>query len=192
MRGRVNLFCSAMDRFQLKLVFNVRATLRERSLSLGSTWRYQTHSLSVSRYKIPYCLRLLLRNELAPLTRSQLPVDHWLKLAGRRQTIFRQQMRQRSSCPSLKRPGGNHHRVATTPFVQALAPTNRFVLSIINGVRRLTRSQPSLASRHASRSNLSLCSIMLRPFMRWSLGCRPHLQNDAWLSTSSPDEVRLT
>ena len=181
-----------MKQFQLKVDVNDRATPNGRRLPSGSTWRFQTHSLSVSRYKTPYYLRLPLRNALPPLTRSQLRVGHWLKLEGRHQTIFHQQMLQRSSCPSLKRPGAEHLHVAPTPFVQALAPTNRFGLSIINGVRRLTQSQPSLALKHALRSSLSSCSIMLRPFMRWSLGCPPHLPNDAWLSTSSPDEVRLT
>ncbi len=187
----VNLFCSAMNQFQLKGVFSDRAAPRERHLSLGSIWRFQTHFPFVSRCKTLFCRPFQARKEQPQLKVSLRRHGLWLGSAGLHQTICRQQTRLPSSCPSLKKHAESRRPVGATPSDRALAPTNRFGLSTIDAVRRPTRFRRLPASKRGSRSNRSSCSTMLRPSIPWSRGCPRRLQNDAWPLTSSPDLVRF-
>ena len=186
-----NLFCSAMNQFQLKVVFSDSTAPRERHLSLGSIWRFQTHFPFVSRCKTPFCRRFQVRKEQPQLKMSLQRHGLWLRSAGLHQTICHQQTQRPSSCPSPKKHAANRRPVAVTRSARALAPTNRCGLFTINAARRLTRFRPLPASKRGSRSNRSSCSIMLRPSMPWSRGCPRRLQNDAWPLTSSPDLVRF-
>ncbi len=180
-----------MYRFQLKVVSNDRASLRERRLPSESTWRFETHSRSASRCKTPCFRRSPVRNGVPPLKMFQPHRALWSRSPLYRPIICLRPTLPQSSSPSLRKHAASRRPGAVTPYAQALAPTNRCGSSIINAARHLTRSRPLPALKPGSRSSRSSCSIMLQPSMPWSRGYPRRRQNDAWPLTSSPDMVRF-
>ena len=180
-----------MNQFQLHVVFSGRAAPRERRLPLGSTWRFQTHFPSVSRCKMPHCCRLPARSARPPLKMHRPRRGHWLRWEHPHPTICLRRTPLPLFFPLLKRRAESLRPAGAIPFAQASAPTSRFGSFIINAALRLTQSRPLPALKRGSCSSQSSCTIMLRPSMPWSRGCPPHLLNGGWLSTSSPEMVRL-
>lgn len=180
-----------MNRFQLKVVPNDRATPIGRRLTSGSTWRFQTLSPCASRRKRPSCRRFPARSGHLSSTIAPLRPALWLKSRRLHPTICRQRTQQRLSSPSLRKPGANRHPAAAIRSARASARMNRFGWFIISGARHQTLFPRLLASKPGSRSNPFSCSITPRPSMLWYRGCPRRQRNDVWLLTSSPNQVRF-